>query len=127
MTDKRRGVRLGGRIHVLLLLVVASIGASAWQRGNDAPVVAVRYVVDPAWPRPLPAPRNASGQTQQWVTGDVSGSCIDARDHLVRRHARFPARRHHDDRRHPVDRLAARPRVRRRRRRDEQLGRPDAD
>ena len=52
MTDKRRGVRLG-RIHVLLLLVVASIGASAWQRGNDAPVVVVRYVVDPAWPGPV--------------------------------------------------------------------------
>jgi sugar lactone lactonase YvrE len=30
----------------------------------------------------LPAPQNAVGQSQQWVTGDVSGSCIDARDHL---------------------------------------------
>ena len=80
MTDTHRHVP--GRLLVLLLLVVASIGASAWQRRNDPPAGEMRYAVDPAWPRPLPAPRNASGQTQQWVTGDVSGSCIDARDHL---------------------------------------------
>ena len=77
MTDKHRRVR-PGRLHVLLLLGVASVGASAWQSGNDA----MTYAVDPAWPRPLPAPKNDAGQTQQWVTGDVSGSCIDARDHL---------------------------------------------
>ena len=81
MSDSHRRVR-PGRHHVLLLVVVASIGASAWQGRNDAPAGAIQYVVDPAWPKPLPAPRNAAGQSQQWVTGDVSGSCIDARDHL---------------------------------------------
>jgi DNA-binding beta-propeller fold protein YncE len=81
MTDRHRRVR-PGRLHVLMLLGVASIGASAWQSRNDPPGDAMTYAVDPAWPRPLPAPKSGAGQTQQWVTGDVSGSCIDARDHL---------------------------------------------
>jgi len=81
MADRHRRVR-PGRVHVFPLLVVASIGASAWQSRNDPAGDKMTYVVDPAWPRPLPAPKNAAGQTQQWVTGDVSGSCIDARDHL---------------------------------------------
>jgi hypothetical protein len=39
--------------------------------------------VDPAWPKPLPAPRDAAGQTHQWVTGDVAASCVDAQDHVI--------------------------------------------
>jgi hypothetical protein len=36
---------------------------------NDPPT----YVVDPFWPKPLP---------DNWVTGEVGGTCIDSQDHL---------------------------------------------
>ena len=36
-------------------------------------VAAPKFAVDPFWPRPLP---------NQWVTGEVGGSCIDAQDHV---------------------------------------------
>jgi DNA-binding beta-propeller fold protein YncE len=36
---------------------------------NDPP----GYVVDPFWPKPLP---------DNWVTGEVGGTCIDSQDHL---------------------------------------------
>jgi hypothetical protein len=36
---------------------------------SDPPV----YVVDPFWPKPLP---------DNWVTGEVGGTCIDSQDHL---------------------------------------------
>ena len=42
MTDRDRRVRLGQH-QVLLLLVVASIGASAWQGRNDPPAGAMQY------------------------------------------------------------------------------------
>jgi hypothetical protein len=32
------------------------------------------FQVDPFWPRPLP---------DNWVTGEVGGTCIDSRDHLI--------------------------------------------
>ena len=32
-----------------------------------------RYVVDPFWPKSLP---------DGWVTGQVQGTCVDAKDHL---------------------------------------------
>ena len=44
---------------------------------------AVRYQVDPGWPKPLPAPKDAAGQAHQWVTGDVGASCVDSRDHVI--------------------------------------------
>ena len=81
MADKLSGVRIG-RFQILLLLVAASIGASAWQGRNDSPPGVVRYAVDPSWPKPLPAPQDAAGQTQQWITGDVAANCVDSGDHL---------------------------------------------
>jgi hypothetical protein len=38
-----------------------------------APLVAPTFKVDPFWPRPLP---------DNWVTGEVGGTCIDSQDHV---------------------------------------------
>src|SRR5690349_24864148 len=37
------------------------------------PLHAPRFQVDPFWPRPLP---------DNWVTGEIGGTCMDSRDHL---------------------------------------------
>ena len=40
---------------------------------NRAPLAAPTFKVDPFWPKPLP---------DNWVTGEVGGTCIDSQDHL---------------------------------------------
>lgn len=42
--------------------------ASSHAQGN-----APRFIVDPAWPKPLP---------NLWVTGGIGGVCIDSHDHV---------------------------------------------
>src|SRR5688572_9102567 len=32
-----------------------------------------KFQVDPLWPKPLP---------NDWVTGEVSGTCVDSKDHV---------------------------------------------
>jgi hypothetical protein len=41
-----------------------------------------KFVVDPSWPRPLPAPVGSDGVAHPWVQGEVAGTCVDADDHL---------------------------------------------
>ena len=43
---------------------------------------AAEYKVDPYWPKPLPAPRDAAGIPHQWITGETGGTCTDAQDHV---------------------------------------------
>ena len=43
---------------------------------------AADYKVDPYWPKPLPAPRDAGGVPHQWITGETGGTCTDAQDHV---------------------------------------------
>src|ERR1700733_1850024 len=45
----------------------------ATSQGGLAQSSAPRYEVDPTWPKPLP---------EKWVTGQVSGVCVDAQDHV---------------------------------------------
>ncbi len=40
------------------------------------------FRVDPAWPRPLPAPVGTDGIAHTWVQGEVAGTCIDADDNV---------------------------------------------
>lgn len=40
---------------------------------------APRFRVDAAWPKPLPS--DSTGH--QWVTGEVGGSCMDSKDHVI--------------------------------------------
>ena len=68
----------GGRyLYIAVVVAALAISSSLWQpvtakadrSGSDIP----RFVVDPFFPRPLP---------DNWVTGEVGGTCIDSRDHL---------------------------------------------
>jgi hypothetical protein len=53
-----------------MLSSVADLGAAPDKHGG---LVAPTFKVDPFWPKPLP---------DNWVTGEVGGTCIDSRDHL---------------------------------------------
>src|SRR6516164_5823031 len=61
---------------VALALAVA-IGGSLWaprtQADSSKPPQTPKFQVDPFWPKPLP---------DNWVTGEVAGTCIDSKDHL---------------------------------------------
>jgi len=73
--DAKRYVYLGAvaagiaAASVAILSPVADLGAAPDKHGLVAPT----FKVDPFWPKPLP---------DNWVTGEVGGTCIDSRDHL---------------------------------------------
>src|SRR3984885_10454132 len=56
-------------VPVFLGLVVASVALCRAQAQSGT----LKYEVDPAWPEPLP---------ENWVTGQVSGVCVDGQDHV---------------------------------------------
>jgi hypothetical protein len=69
------------RIYTVGVLIAFLMGLKMWQGDPSAATGSFKYQVDPAWPKPLPAPKDAAGQTHQWITGDVGANCIDSRDH----------------------------------------------
>src|SRR6185437_15563074 len=70
----KRSVYLGV---AALAVVVGGVSMTAVQADNKARPAGVLaapiFKVDPFWPKPLP---------DNWVTGEVGGTCIDSRDHL---------------------------------------------
>jgi hypothetical protein len=60
-----------------LAVVVGGVSMTAVQADNKAKpagaLAAPMFKVDPFWPKPLP---------DNWVTGEVGGTCIDSQDHL---------------------------------------------
>jgi hypothetical protein len=63
-----------GRLAALLAFAFALVCAAC--AGCAAPgvtEVAPRYVIDQAWPKPLP---------ERWVLGGLGGVCVDSRDHV---------------------------------------------
>jgi hypothetical protein len=70
-------VKVGRCLYIAAVVAALAISWSLWQpltakadrSGSQVP----RFVVDPFFPRPLP---------DNWVTGEVGGTCIDSRDHL---------------------------------------------
>ncbi|MDB5445203.1 MAG: hypothetical protein JWQ97_520 [Phenylobacterium sp.] len=56
-----------GSISLCLCLVVLSASPCRAQGSR------LKYEVDPTWPKPLP---------ENWVTGQVSGVCVDSQDHV---------------------------------------------
>jgi hypothetical protein len=56
-------------VSLLLGLVVASVALCRAEAQSGT----LKYEVDPAWPKPLP---------ENWVTGQVSGVCVDGQDHV---------------------------------------------
>jgi len=82
MSMTTRAVRLG-RVPVAAIFIAVLVAVGFRQQPPSAQQGSLRYQVDPVWPKPLPAPRDAAGQTHQWVTGDVAASCVDAQDHVI--------------------------------------------
>ena len=83
MDRKRTRVERFGRLHLPTAFIIVAVMVGLWQGPSWAQEGAVRYQVDPGWPKPLPAPKDAARQTHQWVTGDVGASCVDSLDHVI--------------------------------------------
>ena len=69
------------RRHVYALAIITAIIAGIWNpfsregdalRGQASPT-STKFQVDPFWPKPLP---------DDWVTGNVGGTCVDSNDHV---------------------------------------------
>jgi outer membrane protein assembly factor BamB len=65
--------------HIYVLAIISVIIAGIWNpisrdllRGQASPMSA-NFQVDPLWPKPLP---------NDWVTGNVGGTCVDSNDHV---------------------------------------------
>ena len=66
-------------VYASALAGVLAIGAALWHPFNEAKADRAptldppNFRVDPFWPKPLP---------DNWVTGEIGGTCVDSRDHL---------------------------------------------
>src|SRR5215470_9205443 len=67
-------------VHLFAIMVVCSIVLGIWdpfsREGNvlrGQSHIAAKFQVDPYWPKPLP---------NDWVTGNVGGTCVDSNDHV---------------------------------------------
>src|SRR6202050_3718244 len=73
---KRNSMAAAGIFTLLALLAVLATTYAALERRavvEAAGVQAPRFEVDPMWPKPLP---------NHWVTGNIIGVSVDARDHI---------------------------------------------
>jgi DNA-binding beta-propeller fold protein YncE len=66
LTGRNLAIRVAGWFSLGLGLAVLSVSPCRAQGS-------LRYEVDPGWPKPLPG---------NWVTGQVSGVCVDSHDHV---------------------------------------------
>jgi len=82
MSLKQRRVVRFGRVPMTGLFILLVLAVGVWKQPR-AQENGLSYKVDAAWPKPLPAPKDADGQTHQWITGDVAANCLDSQDHLV--------------------------------------------
>ena len=85
---------------MLFAATVVAIGgwqrASADDRSKRNPV----FEVDAAWPKPLPAVKDAQGAMRQQASGGVGTHCIDSHDHVIqfnRRYVEIASRKTSDD------------------------------
>lgn len=68
-------------IHLVAILAMGGMILGLWnplsRQANillgQAPAVSKHFQADPFWPQPLP---------NDWVTGNVGGTCVDSRDHV---------------------------------------------
>ena len=70
-------MKVGRYLYVAVVVAALAISWSVWQpvtaKADRAGSQVPRFVVDPFFPKPLP---------DNWVTGEIGGTCIDANDHL---------------------------------------------
>jgi hypothetical protein len=76
----------GGRLLLVATLIVIS-GWSASARAQTAPGFRgnnnmPQFVVDPSWPKPLPAPVGSDGVAHPWVQGEIAGNCVDINNNV---------------------------------------------
>jgi len=65
--------------NLLFAAVVVAIGGfCAPAQAQERPA----FVVDPAWPKPLPAPVGTDGVAHPWVQGEVAGTCVDRNNNV---------------------------------------------
>jgi hypothetical protein len=64
------------RLHLLITILACAAVLGAWSVYSHAQQPALNsseFQVDPLWPKPLP---------NDWVTGNVGGTCVDKNDHV---------------------------------------------
>ena len=80
-SEKENTVKARRNVSVLAILTACSIVLGIWnpfsREGNalrgQASLTSAQFQVDPFWPKPLP---------NDWVTGNVGGTCVDSKDHV---------------------------------------------
>lgn len=84
----KRNARFGRYLYIGGTLLAFSVVLGIWRPSatvdgaQPQSVRAPKFRVDPFWPKTLPRVKDASGAMQQWVTGEVGGSCADSHDHI---------------------------------------------
>ncbi len=80
--ERRRPIVSG---MLLIGILAGSILGLAWSPqavAQQHPQARPALVVDPFWPKPLPAPVGADGAAHRWVLGEVAGTCVDQSDNV---------------------------------------------
>src|SRR5213592_3201189 len=73
MANKRHVLAVTIGLGVAIGVGLVSMEPVAGPSKAEKRVVAPTFQVDPFWPKPLP---------DNWVTGDIGGTCIDSQDHV---------------------------------------------
>jgi hypothetical protein len=78
---KARGLALvSNLISAGVALVIGGLCPPA--HAGDAASQRPAFVVNPAWPKPLPAPVGTDGVAHPWVQGEVAGTCVDRNNNV---------------------------------------------
>jgi DNA-binding beta-propeller fold protein YncE len=75
---RMKSIGLGFTLTVLVACTILTgnsnrLITAAMAESSQASATGPHFTVDPSWPKPLP---------DEWVTGEVGGTCIDAHDHV---------------------------------------------
>lgn len=74
-------MKVNRSVHVLVVILTFGVALGIWnplsRKANDllaqAATTSKLFQVDPFWPKPLP---------NDWITGNVGGTCVDSKDHV---------------------------------------------
>ncbi len=73
MRTGRPGFISASAVIIIIALLSLRIASKQSKPGTAHVPPPPKFEIDPFWPKPLP---------DRWVTGEVSGTCVDAQDHL---------------------------------------------